>query len=133
MIFRTVYFRPPRLSKFKMIENTNYVVRLVKEMGLVAVGIQGCDIVEGNVKLTLALVWQLMREHIVQTLCKGGVERLSDSDLLAWANMAALSCAANAKEQLTASSFKDSRLRDSRYFLGLFEAWLCELFALGDW
>ena len=115
--FRTVYFPPPRLSKFKMIENTNYVVRLVKEMGLVVVGIQGCDIVEGNVKLTLALVWQLMREHIVQTLCKGGVERLSDSDLLAWANMAALSCAANAEEQLTASSFKDSRLRDSRYFL----------------
>lgn len=78
--FRTVSFPPPPPSTAFQVQNDREhelrCARLVKEMALVAVEIQGCDIVEGNVKLTLALVWQLMREHS-----------------------------------------KDSRLRDSRYFL----------------
>lgn len=113
--YRRVYFAPPKLSKFKMIENANYAVDLCKKMGLTVVGIQGNDIVEGNRKLTLAIVWQLMREHIVRTLCDEGV-RLSDADLLAWANQAAAQCPQNTN-QLSISSFKDSGMRNSLFFL----------------
>lgn len=49
------------LSKFKAVENTNYVVDLAKQNGLHMVGIQGADIVDGKKTLVLGLVWQLMR------------------------------------------------------------------------
>lgn len=49
------------LSRFKAVENTNYVVELSKGNGMHIVGIQGSDIVDGRLKLVLGLVWQLMR------------------------------------------------------------------------
>lgn len=55
---------------FKKVENTNYAVALAKSPGLKfsLVGVQGKDIVDGNRKLTLALIWQLMRLHLIQFL-----------------------------------------------------------------
>jgi plastin-1 len=49
------------LSRFKAVENTNYVVDLAKQNGMRMVGIQGADIVDGRKTLVLGLVWQLMR------------------------------------------------------------------------
>ena len=49
------------ISRFKMVENTNYVVDLSKQNGMHLVGIQGADIVDANKTLVLGLVWQLMR------------------------------------------------------------------------
>jgi plastin-1 len=49
------------LSRFKAVENTNYVVDLGKQNGMHLVGIQGADIVDRNKTLVLGLVWQLMR------------------------------------------------------------------------
>lgn len=49
------------LSRFKQVENTNYVVELGKQHGMHLVGIQGADIVDGSKTLVLGLVWQLMR------------------------------------------------------------------------
>lgn len=51
----------PTLSRFKAVENTNYVVDLGKQNGMHLVGIQGADIVDGSKTLVLGLVWQLMR------------------------------------------------------------------------
>lgn len=50
-----------RISRFKMVENTNYAVDLAKQNGMHMVGIQGADIVDANKTLVLGLVWQLMR------------------------------------------------------------------------
>jgi plastin-1 len=50
-----------KLSRFKAVENTNYVVDLAKQNGMHLVGIQGADIVDGSKTLLLGLVWQLMR------------------------------------------------------------------------
>lgn len=50
-----------KLSRFKAVENTNYVVDLGKQNGMHLVGIQGADIVDGSKTLVLGLVWQLMR------------------------------------------------------------------------
>lgn len=49
------------LSRFKCVENTNYVVDLAKQNGMHLVGIQGADIVDAKKTLVLGLVWQLMR------------------------------------------------------------------------
>ena len=45
---------------FKRIENLNYAVDLaIKHFKFSLVGVQGKDIVDGNRKLTLALIWQV--------------------------------------------------------------------------
>lgn len=49
------------LSRFKAVENTNYAVDLASANGMMMVGIQGADIVDGTKTLVLGLVWQLMR------------------------------------------------------------------------
>lgn len=51
----------PKLSRFKAVENTNYVVDLAKTNGMHLVGIQGADIVDAKKTLVLGLIWQLMR------------------------------------------------------------------------
>lgn len=49
-------------------ENCNYAVKLATDreaFGFSLVGVAGSDLAEGNAKLTLALVWQLFRAHLV--------------------------------------------------------------------
>ncbi|KAJ3118406.1 hypothetical protein HDU96_001924 [Phlyctochytrium bullatum] len=109
--------KAPVPSKFKKVENTNYVVVLGKSMKFSLVGIQGSDITDGQKTLTLGLVWQLMREHVIQTLkslSKSGVE-ITDSDLIAWAN----STIKRGGKSTQISSFKDSQLRSGLFFLDL--------------
>jgi plastin-1 len=110
----------PITSKFKKVENCNYVTVLGKAMKFSLVGIQGSDLVDGNKKLTLALVWQLMREHIVQTLkslSSGGVE-ITDNDMINWANSAVKSSGKHTAMQ----SFKDATLSNGLFFLDLLNA-----------
>lgn len=86
--------KPPahggEMSRFKMVENTNYTVELGKQNHFSLVGIQGADITDGQRTLTLGLVWQLMRRDIVSTLSgvaqRMGKRDLSDSDMIRWAN-----------------------------------------------
>ena len=76
------------LSRFKMVENTNYVIELAKQNNMRIVGIQGADITDGSKTLTLGLVWQIMRANISKTLAglsKSGQE-VSDVEMLKWAN-----------------------------------------------
>jgi plastin-1 len=49
------------LSRFKAVENTNYVVELAKSNGMHLVGIQGSDITDAKRTLVLGLIWQIMR------------------------------------------------------------------------
>lgn len=78
----------PLSSKWKKIENCNYVVTLGQKFKFSLPGIQGSDLNDGNKKLTLGLCWQLMRENVVTTLkalSQDGKE-ISDADMIAWAN-----------------------------------------------
>lgn len=52
-----------------------------KELGCKAVGIGGVDIVDGNKKLILAMIWQLMKIDVLNVV--GGVK---EEDLVKWAN-----------------------------------------------
>lgn len=109
------------LSKFKMVENTNYVVELAKQNNMHMIGIQGADIVDGTKKLILGLVWQLMRLNITKTLSSlsSSQRPLSDQDLLKWANTTAT--AHNSSVQ-PIRSFKDPSITTGLFFLDLLEA-----------
>ncbi|KAJ7727766.1 calponin homology domain-containing protein [Mycena metata] len=108
-----------QLSRFKAVENTNYVVDLAKQNGMHMVGIQGADITDGTKTLVLGLVWQLMRMNIVKTLTKlsksSGGRPISDTEMLKWANTTAGS-------SRPIRSFKDPSITTGLFFLDLLEA-----------
>eukprot|EP00903_Cladosiphon_okamuranus_P012347 g11576.t1 len=75
-------------NRFKKVENGNYVIEIAKKMGLTVVNVGGLDIIDGNRKMTLAIMWQLMRRHtlnLLQALSKKG-KRIEDPQIVAWAN-----------------------------------------------
>ncbi len=49
--------------KIKKVHNCNYAVDTGKNMKFSLVGIGGIDLVDGKKKLTLALIWQMVRKH----------------------------------------------------------------------
>lgn len=107
------------MSRFKMVENTNYAVDLAKANKMHIVGIQGADIVDGTRTLTLGLVWQLMRLNITNTLrslSKGGRD-VSDQDMIKWANDKVKS---NGKTS-TMRSFRDPNIKNAVFFLDLLD------------
>ena len=59
--------------------------------GFSLVGVQGKDIVDGNRKLTLALIWQLRRYNLMQVLASVRTRSnspLDDAAVMRWANEA---------------------------------------------
>jgi len=102
------------LNKFKKVENCNYAVVLGKQMKFSLVGIGGTDIVDGNKTLTLALVWQLMRTHVLSILKSLG-SNVDDSMMIKWSNERV---AASGKTT-SMRDFKDNTLRNSHFFLDL--------------
>merc|ERR1719197_107609 len=50
--------------------------------------IGGTDIVQGKTKLILAIVWQMMRYHVIRflTSMSGSSKVLTEADVLKWAN-----------------------------------------------
>jgi plastin-1 len=107
-------------NRFKKLSNNNYAVDLGKEMGFSLVGIGGVDIVDGNKKLILALVWQLMRYHTIKFLSalSLGEGKVSDEDIINWANGKVEA----AERPSRMASFKDSSLASSHFFFDLLYA-----------
>lgn len=54
--------------RIKKNHNANYAVDIGKNMKFSLVGIGGIDLVDGNKKLALALIWQMVRKHTLQVL-----------------------------------------------------------------
>jgi len=108
------------LNKFKKVENCNYAIVLGKQLKFSLVGIAGSDILDGNKTLTLALVWQLMRFHVISILKKlsSGGKDITDQDIVNWAN----STITGAGKSHTIESFKDGSLRTSLFFIDLLSA-----------
>lgn len=105
--------------RFKKVENTNYAVVLGKSLKFSLIGIQGADITDGSKTLTLGLVWQMMRDHVIETLknlSTGQNREIKDHDMIEWAN----SCVSRTGTGTTSmSSFKDSSLSNGRFFIDL--------------
>ncbi|KAL8140491.1 hypothetical protein V2J09_006512 [Rumex salicifolius] len=114
--------KPPIKMPFRKVENCNQVVRIGKELNLSLVNVAGNDIVEGNKKLIIAYLWQLMRFHMLQLLrnlrsCSQGKE-ITDSDILNWANQKVKHYGKTSHMD----SFKDRSLSNGIFFLDLLTA-----------
>lgn len=70
------------------IDNCNTVVELGRKMDLVLVNIGGVDIADGNKKLILAIMWQLMRQFTLDMLknLSGDGTSISEEQMVQWAN-----------------------------------------------
>lgn len=69
-------------------------------------GIGAQDIQEGNKKLTLAIVWQLVRIHYLQI-----IGSKTEADIIAWAN--------SAVSDMQIANFRDKNLADGRFLIKL--------------
>ncbi len=113
-----------KLSKpggnMKKVENCNYAVELSKSMKFSLVGIGGNDIYDGNEKLTLAIVWQLMRAYTLRLLAKisKSDEKISDKVVVDAVNEKL----EQAGKTSRITSFQDPSIADSRVILELVDA-----------
>lgn len=104
-------------NKFKKVENCNYCVILGKQMKFSLVNIGGVDITEGNKKLVLALIWQLMRYQQLKMLSLLGTNgrQITDKDIIEWANQKVK----EAGKTRSMIQFRDLALADGLFLLDL--------------
>ncbi|KAK8939691.1 Fimbrin-like protein 2 [Platanthera guangdongensis] len=111
--------KPPIKMPFRKVENCNQVVRLGKQLKLSLVNVAGHDIVQGNKKLILAYLWQLMRFNIMQLLKSlrfhSQGKEMTDTDILNWANRKVKSSGRTSG----IDSFKDKSISSGIFFLEL--------------
>lgn len=114
--------KPPIKMPFRKVENCNQVVKIGKQLKFSLVNVAGNDIVQGNKKLILALLWQLMRYNMLQMLKNlrsfSHGKEISDSDILNWANYKVKSSGRRSRIE----SFKDKSLSNGLFFLELLSA-----------
>ncbi|RAL41864.1 hypothetical protein DM860_009046 [Cuscuta australis] len=114
--------KPPIKLPFPKVENCNQVIRIGKELKLSLVNVAGNDIVQGNKKLIVAYLWQLMRFNMLQLLrnlrSHSQGKEITDSDILNWANDKVKSAGRTSQME----SFKDKSLSNGVFFLELLSA-----------
>lgn len=114
--------KPPIKMPFRKVENCNQVIRIGKQLKFSLVNVAGNDIVQGNKKLILAYLWQLMRFNILQLLknlrCHSQGKEMTDADILNWVN----SKVKRAGRTSQMESFKDKNLSNGIFFLELLSA-----------
>nr|3BYH_B Chain B, fimbrin ABD2 [Homo sapiens] len=106
--------KPPIKMPFRKVENCNQVIKIGKQLKFSLVNVAGNDIVQGNKKLILGLLWQLMRFHMLQLL-KSLRSEMTDADILSWANRKVRTMG----RKLQIESFKDKSLSSGLFFLNL--------------
>ncbi|GLT94144.1 hypothetical protein SLE2022_119020 [Rubroshorea leprosula] len=111
--------KPPIMMPFKKVENCNQVVNIGKELNFSLVNVAGNDIVQGNKKLILAFLWQLMRFSMLQLLknlrSHSQGKEITDADILNWANNNVKKVGRTSQME----SFKDKNLSSGVFFLEL--------------
>ncbi|XP_050204851.1 fimbrin-5 [Mercurialis annua] len=118
--------RPPIKMPFRKVENCNQVIKIGKEeLHFSLVNVAGNDFVQGNKKLILAFLWQLMRSTMIQLLKNlrshsflSHGKGITDADILSWAN----NKVKKAGKTSQMDSFKDRRLSNGLFFLDLLGA-----------
>ena len=83
--------RPPykKISeKMKKLENCNYAIDVAKKLEFSLVGIGGQDLLDGNKKLMLGVLYQTMRAYTLVILqkCAGSDKPIKDDEIVAWVN-----------------------------------------------
>ena len=106
-------------NRHHVVENGNRVVAVGRGLDLVLVNIGGVDIADGNKKLILAVVWQLMRQQTVDMLkqLKGDGTAVDEADLVAWANAKVAAFAGATQPPIR--SLNDKKLATGRFCVEL--------------
>ena len=106
-------------NRHHVVENGNRVVAVGRGLELVLVNIGGVDIADGNKKLILAVVWQLMRQQTVDMLkqLKGDGTAVDEADLVAWANAKVAAFAGATQPPIR--SLNDKKLATGRFCVEL--------------
>ncbi|XVF31848.1 hypothetical protein REPUB_Repub17cG0029300 [Reevesia pubescens] len=114
--------KPPIKMPFKKVENCNQVIRIGKDLNFSLVNVAGNDVVQGNKKLILAFLWQLMRFSMLQLLknlrSHSQGKEITDADILNWANNKVKKACRTSRME----SFKDKNLSSGIFFLDLLSA-----------
>ncbi|KAJ8649181.1 hypothetical protein MRB53_002204 [Persea americana] len=114
--------KPPIKMPFRKVENCNQIIAIGKQLKFSLVNVAGNDIVQGNKKLILAYLWQLMRFNMLKLLKNlrsySHGKEITDSDILNWANTKVKSSGRTSKME----SFKDKNLASGIFFLELLTA-----------
>jgi plastin-3 len=113
-------FTNPRKKFMEKLENCNYAIELGREIRFSLVGIAGQDINEGNVTLTLALIWQLMRAYtltVLSQLAESG-NPIVEKEIVQWVNNKLNSAGKNSSIR----SFQDSSIADAKVVIDLIDA-----------
>ncbi|KHN43859.1 Fimbrin-1 [Glycine soja] len=114
--------RPPIRMPFRKVENCNQVIKIGKQLRFSLVNVAGNDIVQGNKKLILALLWQLMRFTMLQLLknlrSHSQGKEISDADILKWVNRKVKIIGRTSHIE----SFKEKSLSSGLFFLELLSA-----------
>nr|GMD09741.1 fimbrin-5-like [Ipomoea batatas] len=107
---------------FRKVENCNQIVEIGIKLNFSLVNVDGNDIMQGNKKLILAFLWQLMRFSMLKLLKQlrfhSHGREISDTDILNWANKKVRS--AGRKSQI--ETFKDKSISKGTFFLELLSA-----------
>lgn len=103
-------------GQMKKLENCNYAIDLGTSLRFVIVGIDGKNLHDGD-KLTLGLVWQMMRHYTLKMLTHDG-KIMKDNEIIKWCNEKLTA----AGKSSTFTSFKDSTLATSRSIVDLIDA-----------
>lgn len=114
--------KPPIKMPFRKVENCNQVIKIGKDLNFSLVNVAGNDIVQGNKKLLLAFLWQLMRFTMLQLLrnlrSRSQGKEITDADILNWANNKVKKSGRTSEME----SFKDKNLSNGIFFLELLSA-----------
>ncbi|XP_022716815.1 fimbrin-1-like [Durio zibethinus] len=114
--------KPPIKFPFRKVENCNQVVKIGKHLKFSVVNLGGNDIVQGNKKLIVAFLWQLMRFNMLQLLkslrSRSRGKEITDADIINWANRKVKSTGRTTQIE----SFKDKSLSTGLFFLELLSA-----------
>ncbi|XVE80461.1 hypothetical protein DITRI_Ditri14bG0141500 [Diplodiscus trichospermus] len=114
--------KPPIKFPFRKVENCNQVVKIGKQLKFSVVNLGGNDIVQGNKKLIIAFLWQLMRFNMLQLLkslrSRSRGKEITDADIINWANRKVKSTGRTTQIE----SFKDKSLSNGLFFLDLLSA-----------
>jgi len=111
--------KPPIKMPFRKVENCNQVIRIGKQLNFSLVNVAGNDIVQGNKKLILAYLWQLMRYNMLQLLrnlrLRSSRKEISDLDIMNWANAKVKNTGRTSQME----SFRDKSLANGIFLLEL--------------
>lgn len=105
-------------NTYTKVENTNYAVSVGKKLQFSMVGIAGKDFLDGNRKLILAMVWQMMKLHLFSILKRINDSGRVEKDVIDWANrqVTAAGKATHIKD------YQDSTLSTSLFLIDLLAA-----------